>query len=152
MKKGFTLIELMLVIIILGILVSLITGNFLNSLNKGRDARRKGDLEQVQKALEFYYEDQKAYPASLTFGSPFTYDTGSGVKTYMTTLPTDPSGHNYKYCISGNKYQLYAYLENSNDPTRLTDLSNSLCGAANTKCFGINGDCNYGIANSVTSP
>jgi len=63
-KKGFTLIELLLVIIILGFLTSLIAGNFFTSLKKGRDARRKGDLEQIQRALEMYYEDNRAYPNS----------------------------------------------------------------------------------------
>ena len=53
-KKGFTLIELLLVIIILGVLSALITGNFFTSLKKGRDAKRKADLEQTQRALEMY--------------------------------------------------------------------------------------------------
>ncbi|PIP15252.1 hypothetical protein COX47_00635, partial [Candidatus Roizmanbacteria bacterium CG23_combo_of_CG06-09_8_20_14_all_35_49] len=57
-RKAFTLIELLLVIIILGVLATLIIGNFFTSLKKGRDARRKGDLEQIQRALEMYYEDK----------------------------------------------------------------------------------------------
>ena len=68
-RKAFTLIELLIVIIILGVLAALITGNFFTSLKKGRDAKRKADLEQVSRALEMYYEDKKAYPDSLTFGS-----------------------------------------------------------------------------------
>jgi len=67
-KKGFTLIELLVVIIVLGVLAALISGNFFTSLKKGRDAKRKADLEQIQRALEMYYEDKKAYP---TFTFPF---------------------------------------------------------------------------------
>ncbi len=76
-RKGFTLLELVIVIVLLGILSALISGNFITSLKKGRDSRRITDLEQIQKSLEMYYEDQKAYPTlaiapGLPFGSTFT--------------------------------------------------------------------------------
>jgi prepilin-type N-terminal cleavage/methylation domain-containing protein len=68
MKKSFTLIELIIVIAILGILAALISGNFITSLKKGRDAKRKSDFEQIKNALEMFYEDKKHYPSSLQFG------------------------------------------------------------------------------------
>ncbi len=113
-KKGFTLIELLIVIIILGALASLITGNFFTSLKKGRDTKRKGDLEQIQRTLEMYYEDKRTYPltAELAFGSALT-DSVSG-KVYMQRVPNDPiSGKNYQYLSAdGTSYKIFACLEN----------------------------------------
>ncbi|KKP68390.1 MAG: Type II secretion system protein G [Candidatus Roizmanbacteria bacterium GW2011_GWA2_35_19] len=111
--KGFTLIELIIVIVILGILAALISGNFITSLKKGRDARRKGDLEQIKRALEMYYEDKRAYPAELTVNEPLT-DPDS-TKIYMQKIPGDPiTGLSYGYEVEtgGTYYRLYACLEN----------------------------------------
>ncbi|MFN4212430.1 MAG: type II secretion system protein [Microgenomates group bacterium] len=148
MKKGFTLLELILVIVILGVLATLISGNFITSLKKGRDARRKADLEQIQRALEMYYEDKKAYPSSITFGGPLV-DSTSG-KIYMQKIPNDPlSNINYRYCVdlpsSPSKYQLYAKLENSQDPKIITPAPLPSCTA---NCP----DCNYGISSPNTNP
>ncbi len=115
MKKGFTLIELIIVISILGILSSLILGNFMTSLKKGRDARRKTDLSQIQKALEMYYEDNRAYPlsADVVFGSPLSTVS----KTYMQKTPDDPvSSCDYQYeSTDGTYYRLFSCIENVND-------------------------------------
>ncbi len=113
-KKGFTLIELLLVIIILGVLSALISGNFFTSLKKGRDAKRKADLEQTQRALEMYYEDKKAYPltADLTFGTSLSDPVSE--KIYMQKVPNDPiSGKSYQYLSAdGTSYKLFGCLEN----------------------------------------
>ncbi|MGB9706948.1 MAG: type IV pilin protein, partial [Microgenomates group bacterium] len=61
-KFGFTLIELLVAVAILGILATVGLGSFQSSQMKGRDARRKSDLSQIQKALEMYYNDKGAYP------------------------------------------------------------------------------------------
>lgn len=112
-KNGFTLMELLVVIAILGILASLISGNFITSLKKGRDARRKADLENIQKALEMYYEDKKIYPTSIIFKSQLK-DSASG-KVYMQVIPDDPNSNQHYYYNSenGTYYQLYACLENN---------------------------------------
>jgi len=110
--EGFTLIELMIVIAILGILAALISGQFITSLKKGRDARRKSDLDQTQKALEMYYEDNKAYPDAVTFGSALS----TADKTYMQKVSNDPiSGNSYQYESDGTYYRLFSCIENGND-------------------------------------
>lgn len=151
-KKGFTLIELLLVIAILGILAWLITPNMLSSLKKGRDARRKQDLGNIQKALEMYYEDKKAYPSSLIFNAKFCEAScADGEKVYMQKVPTDPSSnsaYSYFFCpaTDGQSYQLYASLENVNDfQIIIPDSSCTLnCGSGHS--------CNYGISTSNTNP
>jgi len=141
---GFTFLELMLVIAILGILATLITGNFLTSLKKGRDARRKIDIEQIQKSLEMYYEDKRAYPATITFGANLN-DPISG-KVYMQKIPNDPiTNNNYVYTIDpdgvGNYYKLYSCLENTQD----TGAGVNQAGYVDTDCGGC-GICKYGIS------
>ncbi len=153
-KQGFTLIELIIIITILGILAAMISGNFITSLKKGRDARRKADLEQIQRALEMYYEDKKAYPltADWTFGGQFT-DLASG-KIYMVKVPNDPiSGKSYEYQSNGSYYKLYACLEN--DQQILPYLSTGSSLTCTTQCKAPNGSsvpCLYGISSSNTNP
>jgi len=122
-KSGFTLLELMIVIVILGVLATLITGTFITSLKKGRDAKRKADLEQIQRALEFYYEDNLAYPLTLdltTDGKLCSPDPdGCATKTYIQRLPKETmSKCKYAYVhqtTNGEGYGIYSILENSQD-------------------------------------
>lgn len=149
-NKGFTLIELVVVIAIIGILAALISGNFINSLKRGRDSQRKADLEHIQKALELYYEDKLAYPATLTFGSVLD-DPVSG-KKYMLTIPTDPKTSNfYRYCVNDlnnpQQYQLYARLENNEDKKIITPSPLTNCTGDCTTT-----GCNYGLASSDSEP
>lgn len=125
MKKnifGFTLIELMIVIAILGILTFLISGNFFQSLKRGRDTRRKADVQNIQKAIEIYYEDKNAYPpddfltqTKLCYFDGSAYDCDK--KVYMQRLPEDPTVGQYVYetDANGTYYKLYSCIENDQD-------------------------------------
>ncbi len=150
-KKAFTLLELLIVIIILGVLSSFITSNFFTSLKKGRDARRKGDLEQIQRALELYYEDKRIYPTEISFGQSLT-DTETG-KIYMNKIPNDPSGNSYHYESDGTYYKLYACLENNQQI--LPYVSNPTNFGCNNVCKGSEGNnvsCIWGVSSSNTNP
>ena len=114
---GFTLIELIVVVAIIGLLAGGIIA-FLNpsdQLQKARDARRKSDLSEIQKALEVYYQDNNSYPLTTC-----NFDLGGGWGTpwlpYMGTLPQDPSPlQHYVYYSTGQSYYLYASLEREGD-------------------------------------
>jgi type II secretion system protein G len=153
-NNAFTLIELMIVIAILGVLAALISGNFITSLKKGGDARRKANLEQIQRALEMYYEDKKSYPTFNIFQTPNYSLCESAIaefcnseKTYMQKIPTDPvSGNNYVYVSDGQSYQLYSCIENNLDQgpgVKQTGYEQS-CGGC--------GSCKYGISSSNSTP
>ena len=161
-RKSFTLLEIMIVIAILGVLASLIIGNFITSLKKGRDARRKADLEQIQKALEMFYEDNQAYPtkapgSGFVFGGEFD---GPNSKVYMKLVPNDPlSGKNYEYDYDATNhgYQLYACLEDNQQILPFNSVLSPSGGlSCTTKCFAHDGTtsitCYYGISSPNISP
>lgn len=146
---GFTLAELLVTISILAILAGgvLVAINPLTQLQRARDAQRKNDLEQVQRGLEQYYNDNNAYPASLTFGAAWA--------PYMQKVPQDPensTGKKYIYqqALSGQGYQLYASLDEMNDP-QLCFSGGAHCTNApiGNACGGV---CNYGVSSSNASP
>lgn len=145
--------ELLLVIVILGILAALILGNFITSLKKGRDARRKGDLEQFQRALELYYEDNRAYPLSITWGGQICHPNGCGTKIYMEKVSNDPSSGNYGYASDGTYYHLYACLENTQQILPYTSTSSTI--TCSTNCFDPNNNsvsCIWGISSTNSTP
>lgn len=149
LKKGFTFVELMIVIVIIAVLAGMVTGNFFSSLKKGRDARRKEDLAQIQRAIELYYEDKKVYPSSLTFNSSLT-DSVSG-KIYMQKLPNDPISTNaYRYDSDGSYYRLFACIENTQD-TGAGVSQSGFSNAGTVSCTGCT-TCRYTITSTNISP
>lgn len=144
--SGFTLVELLVVMSIIGVLATIISTGFRSAQARGRDAERKSDLKQIAGALELYFTDYGKYPDTLpAWGTQF-----SDSKTvYMKSLPVDPvDSYNYLYRIVDNptnqKFQLFAHLENTEDPDCLggnckTSPVNYLCGSQK---------CNF----AVTSP
>jgi prepilin-type N-terminal cleavage/methylation domain-containing protein len=116
-KKGFTLIELMVVIAIIGILASIIMVSLSSAQSKGRDTKRIADVRTIQLSLEEYYNDNGYYPATLAALTP----------NYIAAIPTDPkSSLAYLYsvynavnnanCVGANKpvkYHLAAIMEST---------------------------------------
>ena len=136
-KKGFTLIELLVVIAIIGMLSALLVPNFMGIRERARDAQRKSDLKQIQKALEMYRQDQTLYPTATsgrfgTCGSSFN----SGSTVYMNKIPCDPLGPTPYYYSPNNTnltFQLCACLENKADSDSSTSC---LCGPCSSgKCY-----------------
>lgn len=140
-QKSFTLIELLVVIAIIGGLSSILLPNFMGARERARDAQRKSDLKQMQKALEMYKQDQTypLYPTPTggvaanglgTCNSPF-----EGTSVYLNKMPCDPSGSTPYYFDPDNPsltYTLCACLENQADP----DADNGDCDGTYTCSSG----------------
>jgi len=115
-SKGFTLLELLVVISIIGILLGIGSVSFSTAQKKGRDSRRQGDMTAIQKSLEEYYALTNGYPASVTSGGSITYLTN----TLMNLVPYDPKNSGtyvYTYTVDApavkTAYCLCAIVENA---------------------------------------
>jgi len=124
-KRGFTLVELLVVISIIAILATLLMANFIGVRQRGRDGQRKSNLFQVQSALELYRSDAGNYPDTASFPACGSAITANGT-IYMTKVPCDPLGGDYTYTSAdGSTYTIYACLENPEDNQRDTSPSGS---------------------------
>ncbi|MBI3486388.1 prepilin-type N-terminal cleavage/methylation domain-containing protein [Candidatus Daviesbacteria bacterium] len=124
-KKGFTLIEIMVAITIIGVVFGVIITSAGAIQRNSRDTKRKSDLSNIQGALEQYHADAGYYPYNLPSSGSFKSDDGQ--KTYLQNVPVDPQTSNpYKYdgytndgltlCVGPSdcvNYCLYADLENT---------------------------------------
>lgn len=100
-KKGFTLIEMLVVIAVIGILASIVVLGTGSARTKARDTKRIADVKQIQNGLEATYQT-----------SDGTYDC-----TRVANMPTDPQGAAYG-CEGGTSYRVWATLEKEeNNPT-----------------------------------
>ena len=105
-RKGFTLVELMIVIAIIGILAAVLYPSLMGYLERTRDTNRQQAMNQVGTALGTYFADMNAYP---TAKSDKCLDdikgTGKAVQ-YLKTLPKDPKVGSNKIgnCASGYAY------------------------------------------------
>jgi general secretion pathway protein G len=172
-NSGFTLMEVMVVIVILGILATMVMGAYLASQKKGRDIRRKSDLGQLTKALDMYFNDRGRYPASdngviqgcgdpaipsfpedCAWGTEMSITVSGNKTTYEVQLPKDPQGgKNYYYSTdaNGTYYQLYALLENTEDPG-LTKDNGKIQYYTGTSCNTSADGCTFGIASTNKLP
>ena len=132
------------IIAILGLLATVGLVSFRGAQVKGRDAQRKNDLGQIQKALEMYYNDYNQYPTDeYSSSGSFVDEKGT---LYMKEVPEDPKFGAYPYSSDGTFYLLYARLENSQDPC----FDSGLCQDYGVDCGGEN--CNYIATSPNQSP
>lgn len=111
-QKGFTLLEMLIVVVIVFVLAIIIVPNLLSGPARARDSQRKADMRTIKTALETYYNDNNFYPTNLNILT-------EGTTPYLKTLPTDPkTKESYVYTATGNppsNYLIKVTLENDND-------------------------------------
>lgn len=118
-KEAFTLVELVVSIIIIGVLFSLVSISLREIRRNGRDTKRLSDIREIQTALESYYRDHSFYPSNLIFGEDLTGPNG---KVYMSKIPKNiqPASANcpekeYLYEEENNSYKIGFCLEKKNN-------------------------------------
>jgi general secretion pathway protein G len=85
-EQGFTLIELMIVLAIMGILITIAQPNLKNSIVRAREAVLRENLYQMREAIDQYYADNGKYPAQLAE----LISTTDKSRSYIREIPKDP--------------------------------------------------------------
>ena len=94
LQKGFTLIELMIVIAIIAILAAILIPNFLHARAESQTSACEGNLKQLATALEEYAVDN-----SGTYPSSFANLAAANGGVYLKNLPNDPAGGAYTLAV-----------------------------------------------------
>jgi prepilin-type N-terminal cleavage/methylation domain-containing protein len=126
--KGFTLLELLVSMAIIGLLASVILGNLSSAREKARDAQRVSDLNEIRYAAELYFREHGEWPCTgmgTTDDDLYIEDqthclVAELVPAYLPQIPTDPlyggdglkqSGNDYQYYVNSVGYRLRTAFE-----------------------------------------
>lgn len=106
LQQGFTLIELMVVLVIIGVLAALIVPNVLDRADDARVTAARTDINNVIQALKLYKLDNQRYPSADQGLQALLVKPSAGVipphwKSYLDKLPNDPWGRPYQYLNPG---------------------------------------------------
>jgi prepilin-type N-terminal cleavage/methylation domain-containing protein len=131
-NKGFTLIEILIVVGIIGLLASVVLVGLGSFRSRGRDARRVADLREVQNSLELYYLKNGNYPASNNWDDLRSLLVNDAIG--ITIVPNDPlsdsSNMSYSYGYSADKqgYVLSSTLEDVYNSSLKDDIDGIVYG------------------------
>lgn len=113
--RGFTLIEIMVVVVILGILVAIVAPNVISKIDDAQVSRVQQDLRSIETALKFYRLDTFAYPSSEQgIAALLAKPADPNIRNwkaggYLDRMPQDPWGNDYQYLSPGQNGEIDVY-------------------------------------------
>ncbi len=117
-QRGFTLIEIMVVVVILGILAALVVPQVMSRPDQAKVTVAKGDIKAIGAALDMYKLDNYSYPSTQQGLDALVEKPGGNPQPknwnrdgYLKRLPKDPWGNDYQYLSPGTQgqFDLYSY-------------------------------------------
>ncbi|CAN5917841.1 type II secretion system major pseudopilin GspG [soil metagenome] len=111
LQRAFTLIELMVVLVIIGVLAALIVPNVIERADDARVTAAKTDVNNLMQALKLYRLDNQRYPTAeqglqALLVRPTVGPAAPNWKPYVEKLPNDPWGRAYQYMNPGIKGEI----------------------------------------------
>jgi len=110
-RWGFSLVELMVVIVIIGLLAGVVTISVRSYLIRSRQNVAKLEIAKICQALETYYSHFDKYPTNEKGIAALAEKSSAFPDGLLNKLPTDPWGHSYEYQAPGRKgaYEVVSY-------------------------------------------
>ena len=122
-RKGFTIVELLIVIVVIGILAAITVVAYNGIQQRARDSKRTSDVKSLQKVIELYRVDNGEYPlnAAGTANTGYNISAISGllVPNYINSMPEDPTASiSYQYVrgpVENDSYAIRVQYESKTD-------------------------------------
>ncbi len=114
-QKGFTLIEIMVVVVIIGILAALIAPNVISNVDTAQVAKVESDLRNIESALKLFRLDNFRYPSTeMGLEALVTDPNDPSIRNfkpggYLSRVPIDPWDNPYQYLSPGNNGEIDIY-------------------------------------------
>ena len=120
-ERGFTLIEIMVVVVIIGLLAAVVAPNLIGNIDRAAVTRARADIRTIDNALNLYRLDNFRYPSTDEGLDALVNNPGEASapnwKQYLRSVPTDPWNNEYRYASPGRQgdYEVFTLGANGQE-------------------------------------